>query len=388
MFLRKLCSGLRPVLATAGGRQTFSTCCTLKNASKGHKEGGSYWSRYWAVWKANPLPAGIGLSVIAYLQFTRLRKRKAEPLAESEEFVDVDKYGCDGGALKPWQMSAYQNLPLNALSRMVGLVFNGVELPVWSRKHVIGMYSAVFGCDLTEAEISSPEGYPTLGAFFRRRLKASARPIDPAAPLTSPCDGRVLACGPVDASTGQLEQIKGVSYPVKEFLGGNGHGSNSNYYQVTMYLAPGDYHCSHSPADWSATERRHFRGKLLSVSPPVVGKVPNLFSINERVVYSGQWLQGKFFSFVAVGATNVGSIVVPADAGLKTNQKNCKDSCEVAPFDEQLSKGQYFGEFNFGSTIVLVFEMPSDSHELSVVNGQKVKVGQPLIKSQWRGDSS
>ena len=60
-----------------------------------------------------------------------------QPLAESEEFVDVDKYGlCDGGTggpLKPWQMSAYQNLPLNAFSRMVGLVFNGVELPVWSR---------------------------------------------------------------------------------------------------------------------------------------------------------------------------------------------------------------------------------------------------------------
>ena len=81
------------------------------------------------------------------------------------------------------------------------------------RKHVIGMYSAVFGCDLNEAEISSPEGYPTLGAFFRRKLKAEARPIDPEASLTSPCDGRVLACGPIDAS-GHLEQIKGVTYPV------------------------------------------------------------------------------------------------------------------------------------------------------------------------------
>ena len=40
-----------------------------------------------------------------------------------------------------------------------------------------------------------------------------------------------------------------------------------------MYLAPGDYHCFHSPADWNPHQRRHFRGKLLSVSPPVVGKV-------------------------------------------------------------------------------------------------------------------
>ena len=99
------------------------------------------------------------------------------------------------------------------------------------------------------------------------------------------------------------------------------------------------------------------------------------------IFFSFIFYQGKFFSFVAVGATNVGSIVIPTDTGLKTNQKNCNDGCEVAPYDEKLSKGEYFGEFNFGSTIVLVFEMPSDQHQLSVVNGQKVKVGQALIKS-------
>ena len=37
----------------------------------------------------------------------------------------------------------------------------------------------------------------------------------------------------------------------------------------------------------------------------------------EDIIFS---LQDKFFSFVAVGATNVGSIVIPSDEGLKTNQ--------------------------------------------------------------------
>jgi len=372
-------------------RQRFSSSPRWRQSSSSGGEKGSYWSQYRSVWKEHPLPIGVGLSLIAYIQYSRIRKRKVETASsdESDEFIDVDHYGEGVEPLKPWAMTAYQQLPLNALSRLVGLVFNGMELPVWSRRHVIGMYAALFGCNLDEAEISNPEGYPTLGAFFRRKLKNTARPIDSEVPLTSPCDGRVLACGQVDPATGCLEQIKGVSYPLKEFLGGAGPESttegNTSLYQVTMYLAPGDYHCFHSPADWIPHQRRHFRGKLLSVSPPVVGKVPNLFSINERVVYSGHWQEDKFFSFVAVGATNVGSIVIPSDEGLKTNQKKLNKGCEVTPFQISQSKGDYFGEFNFGSTVVLVFELPSDKlYELGVVNGQKVKVGQPLLKECFR----
>ena len=88
---------------------------------------------------------------------------------------------------------------------------------------------------------------------------------------------------------------------------------------------------------------------------------------------------------MAVGATNVGSIVIPCDEGLKTNQKKLNKGCEVTPFQKSQSKGDYFGEFNFGSTVVLVFELPSDKlYEIGVVNGQKVKVGQPLLKECFR----
>ena len=66
------------------------------------------------------------------------------------------------------------------------------------------------------AEISNPEGYPTLGAFFRRKLKNTARPIDSEVPLTSPCDGRVLACGLVDPATGFLEQVGSLSHTFSE----------------------------------------------------------------------------------------------------------------------------------------------------------------------------
>ena len=118
-------------------------------------------------------------------------------------------------------------------------------------------------------------------------------------------------------------------------------------------------------------------------------------SLNERVVYFGKWYpedlqsdaDGYFFAFAAVGATNVGSIKVEIDNDLKTNPKGKfkkSKSVEEQWFNcvetaSNIQKGAYFGEFNLGSSIVIVMEAPLD-FTFDVKNGEKVKVGQPLIK--------
>ena len=85
-------------------------------------------------------------------------------------------------------------------------------------------------------------------------------------------------------------------------------------------------------------------------------------------------------AMVAVGATNVGSIVADFDPELKTNQsgkKKAEYEHEVE-YEKPISfkKGDDFGYFNFGSTMVVIFEAPSD---LDLRPSETVKMGQPLL---------
>ena len=145
-----------------------------------------------------------------------------------------------------------------------------------------------------------------------------------------------------------------MTYPIQDFLGFSPPkllSEDKQLLQITMYLAPGDYHCFHSPLDWTVEQRKHFKGKLLSVRPSVATWMPNLFAQNERVVYSGRNAKDNgFFTFTAVGATNVGSIMIDIDEELFTNCKNSPfNECKTKEMVDkpQISKGAYFGKLPF-----------------------------------------
>lgn len=78
------------------------------------------------------------------------------------------------------------------------------------------------------------------------------------------------------------------------------------------------------------------------------------------------------------GATNVGTVKVYFDKTLQTNNrdKSCsKEQCFGNSVE--LKKGQLIGEFRMGSTLVLIFEAPTD-FRFAVLPGDKVKMGQRL----------
>jgi len=276
----------------------------------------------------------------------------------------------------------YFSLPLNALSRLAGVVANA-EIPVFLRPPLLGLFARTYDCRMDEAVDPVLENYPTFAAFFNRHLREDARPIS-VAPLVSPADGVVLHYGPVE--DGRIEYVKGHDYDVKEFLGPDAtvehKRGKTQLYQMVIYLAPGNYHGFHSPAKWISSQQIHHPGLLLSVKPSVLDRIPHLFCLNERVVLNGHWKHG-FFSMSAVAATNVGDISIEADPTLKTNVKRkMRDStdkkCSTFAMSHSYTPGQRVGEFRLGSTIVLVFEAPT-SIRFAVQAGDSLRFGQSLV---------
>lgn len=326
----------------------------------------------------------------------------------------LHKLRCDRdgipGTASQFQSMVYCSLPLRIISRCWGWLAS-CYMPESFRPYIYGWYSNMFQVNIDEALYPDLRHYNSLAEFFTRPLKDGVRVIDPTAPLVSPADGKVLHFG--SASDSLIEQVKGVNYSIEDFLGPlqtvdeeqqsklsyakalkQKRDDSTDLYQCVIYLAPGDYHRFHSPAAWKPTVRRHFSGELLSVSPKVASWLPGLFCLNERVLYMGNWKHG-FFSYTAVGATNVGSVEIFIDSELKTNRwtgfKVGAHPRSTYEYDElvldegkqrkepvpKFSKGDLIGQFNMGSTIVLLFEAPKN-FKFNIEAGQKISVGQAL----------
>ncbi|XP_054001577.1 phosphatidylserine decarboxylase proenzyme, mitochondrial isoform X1 [Hylaeus anthracinus] len=339
------------------------------------------------------IPTGVGISLLAILQWKHLKKY---PYAKEDSNVYEP--------INVFVVNCYYYLPLRIISRIWGWIAS-LKLPVVLRPTLYGFYAKTFDANLDEVDLDLSD-FPSLVDFFVRPLKPNARPIDHNTNMVSPSDGTVLHFGPVTSC--HVEQVKGITYNLRHFLGDirlpvsdqpqkftkeddNAYVKSllknpvNQLYQLVVYLAPGDYHRFHSPTDWEIEFRRHFQGKLLSVNPKIAQYLPDLFSLNERVVYIGKWT-GGFMAYTAVGATNVGSIKVYCDKDLHTNTikwpevKHWKD----ATLDcARISKGELFGEFRMGSTVVLLFEGPKD-FKFCIKAGQTIKVGQALTECAVR----
>ncbi|XP_012586490.1 PREDICTED: phosphatidylserine decarboxylase proenzyme isoform X2 [Condylura cristata] len=343
------------------------------------------------LFRLRPLPLLLvtGSSYVGYRQYEKYREQELERL---------------GLEIPPklaghWEVALYKSVPTRLLSRAWGRL-NQVELPHWLRRPVYSLYIWTFGVNMKEAAVEDLHHYRNLSEFFRRKLKPQARPVNGLHSVISPSDGKILNFGQVKNS--EVEQVKGVTYSLESFLGPRASSEDlpippatsfrnqlvtregNELYHCVIYLAPGDYHCFHSPTDWTVSHRRHFPGSLMSVNPGMARWIKELFCHNERVVLTGDWKHG-FFSLTAVGATNVGSIRIYFDQDLHTNSpRYCKGTYNDFSFVSHankegipMRKGEHLGEFNLGSTIVLIFEAPKDFN-FSLKAGQKIRFGEAL----------
>eukprot|EP00823_Brevimastigomonas_motovehiculus_P001462 TRINITY_DN11990_c0_g1_i1.p1 TRINITY_DN11990_c0_g1~~TRINITY_DN11990_c0_g1_i1.p1 ORF type:complete len:358 (+),score=43.32 TRINITY_DN11990_c0_g1_i1:46-1119(+) len=312
-----------------------------------------------------------------------------------------------------WKGPFLRSLPSRTFSRVWGTVLNK-DLPYSVRPAAIRLYSSLTGVNLDEVD-GDLHSFRNVGEFFCRSVKKGVHSIDQKTDLVSPVDGRVMSFGEITSD--MLPAVKGTTYAWKEFLGVDSSSSSlsslspslpaspsplssQKLYHCIIYLAPGDYHRIHSPTDCCISWRRHFPGDLFPVLPALAQYIPNVFSKNERIVLSGKWKEHCFFSLTPVGAYNVGSIQLAKDPEVVTNrppQKAHVYDCAhpygpnsgsyiksytpsvSSPSGQAWQKGEEVARFRMGSTVVLIFQCPSnEDFQFHVHPQQRVRVGQPL----------
>eukprot|EP01083_Nonionella_stella_P058406 152949_1 len=313
------------------------------------------------------------------------RQSKSPKSEENEELRKIREKNSS------WLVYVFLNLPVRQISRLWGNLASQ-ELPVWMREPVYRLWAFKYNSNLDEVpdELSS---FRSLSEFFARPLWISGdRPMAQNADVVSPVDGRVLICGPVEDDL--VEQVKGVTFSLKQLLGEEPvkKHSGGRLHYIVLYLAPGDYHRIHAPMEWVIKSRRHFPGSLFPVAPGFARRFPNLFSVNERIALSGAW-PGGYCAVVPVGAFNVGNIELSSliEPDLKTNvpSQDNEDSWDRSvsfldyTYEEhygvQQSRGEYIGKFNLGSTVVIIFETPSEKDfRFRVKPEDRVRVGQEI----------
>jgi phosphatidylserine decarboxylase len=257
-------------------------------------------------------------------------------------------------------------LPMRTLTAVVGWAAR----QSWS-KHLIPWYIRRYQIDHSEAELV-PSEYECLLDFFARRLREGARTVATTG-VVSPVDGTVSACGHIRSGT--LVQAKGCEYTLEALLGGADWAEiYRNGYYMTIYLSPRDYHRIHAPLPGIITRWRYIPGSLYPVNAAGVRHIPGLFTKNERLITQVESPFGRY-AVVKVGATIVGSIRTEYGPEYLRPHRRRRLSVVDGTVEIPIERGDEIGRFEFGSTVVLLFE-PGMIQNICVHKGEVVQMGQ------------
>ncbi|EQB34489.1 phosphatidylserine decarboxylase [Sulfurimonas hongkongensis] len=265
----------------------------------------------------------------------------------------------------------------SAISQIFGK-FANKEFSKWFQKIVNSSYVGLMGLDMQE--FHTAESYKSLNALFTRKLKEDRTYSLDGDDFISPCDSLVSACGKLQKD--YALQIKGMRYSSDELLGEHfSSDEKKSVYNgefINFYLSPKDYHRYHIPTNLKVLKAVHIPGRLYPVNIPSLKKRLNLFIENERVVLMCENSSGKRFFIVLVGALNVGVMQISFESAIKTNA-SATESSVYEYEDLYLNKGDDFGCFEMGSTIVILAQ--KDMLELKDLQSKDVKYGETIARN-------
>ena len=266
-------------------------------------------------------------------------------------------------------------IPKNELSHWVGKLAH-LELTEPLARKSVAAFARHFQINMAEAE-HPIETYKTIGELFTRKLKPGVRPIADES-VVHPADAEITEAGKIESLT--LIQAKGKDYKVPELI------RSAHYAEMfeggsflTYYLCPTDYHRVHSPVTGRIIWSCHVPGALWPVNAWSVGAIPNLFSINERVVMMIETPRG-LAALVMVAATNVGNMSTSFDPMINTSvrkgERHAREKTYTPPI--AVSKGDELGVFHMGSTVVMLYAPGVLEADATQYRARHVKMGQGL----------
>jgi phosphatidylserine decarboxylase len=242
-------------------------------------------------------------------------------------------------------------LPQHALSRMMHALARSRFRPL--KNGIIRFFLRLYAINLAEAVESDALAYESFNAFFTRALKPDARAVDRAPEaVVSPVDGSVSQAGRIEGD--MLLQAKGIHY-----------STSFNYHRIHMPLAG------------TLLSARHVPGDLFSVNAVTATSVPRLFARNERVACVFDTLAGPV-AVVLVGALFVGSISLswtgelPPGRGRRPRELPAHDPLVA------LEKAAELGQFNMGSTVILLFPAGRAALRPDLLPGTSVRMGERI----------
>jgi phosphatidylserine decarboxylase len=250
-----------------------------------------------------------------------------------------------------------------------------------AKNWLIHLFVWHYRVDMSSAVESDTTAYEDFNSFFTRALKPGVRPIvEDENAIACPVDGYISQIGEIRA--GKIFQAKGHLFPLESLLSGSAHWADAfrGGAFVTLYLSPRDYHRVHMPLTGRLSETVYIPGRLFSVNPRTTRVVPRLFARNERVVTVFETPAGPM-AIVLVGAIFVASIETVCEGVITPSKRaelrlwNYPHGTGQAP---KLERGIEMGQFNMGSTVILLFGRHRVTWLASARPERKVQVGEPL----------
>ncbi|MEM7027776.1 MAG: archaetidylserine decarboxylase, partial [Pseudomonadota bacterium] len=261
---------------------------------------------------------------------------------------------------------------------LTSLVYRFTRIKIkWIKNLQIRIFIKIFKVDMNEALKENSASFITFNDFFTRQLKPNVREWnEDQTTILSPVDGAVSQLGLIDSQ--KIIQAKGKSFSLSQLVA-HDKALTKKFISgtfSTLYLSPRDYHRIHMPMTGKLLKTIYVPGKLFSVNNSAVRNIDNLFAKNERFISIFESEIGQY-ALIMIGALFVGSMST-VFTGQITPSKDRRIITTDYTSEESiiLKKGEEFGLFNMGSTVILLFEQQKMKWSKELSTDISIRTGQ------------